>query len=203
MKLYELAITPSCRRVDIFLKELGVEIERETVNVREGENLTSAFKQISSNGKVPVLELDDGRHLCESVAICRYIDSISPNDKSLFGQTAFEQAQVEMWHRIVEWQGLIPLFQAVRNLTQVYKDRENCVPEWGEESKRRLVDFLPQVDQRLSESHYLALGSLTIVDISAYVMIIFADQVLKLAVRENYSNIAAWLARLETRPSFQ
>jgi len=67
MKLYEFAPTPSCRRVSIFLKELGVDVERVQVNVREGENLADDFKQKSINGKVPMLELDCGVTICESV----------------------------------------------------------------------------------------------------------------------------------------
>jgi glutathione S-transferase len=203
MKLYELAITPSCRRVDIFLKELGVEIERHAVNAREGENLTSEYKQISRNGKIPALELDDGTHLCESVAICRYIDGLTANDKHLFGHGLLEQAQVEMWHRMVEWQGMIPLFQAVRNITGVYKDRETCVQAWGEESKIRFSQFVPEIEQRLTESAYIATEAFTIVDITAYVMLFFADKVLVLSIRQQYPHIAAWMSKLEARPSFQ
>ncbi|NAW81526.1 glutathione S-transferase, partial [Vibrio sp. V43_P6S15P86] len=68
MKLYETAITPSCKRVSIFLKEIGGDVERIALNVRDGENLAEDFKQKSVNGKVPLLELEDGTTICESVA---------------------------------------------------------------------------------------------------------------------------------------
>ncbi|MBF4376760.1 glutathione S-transferase N-terminal domain-containing protein, partial [Vibrio anguillarum] len=60
MKLYELAATPSCRRVNIFLKEIGIDIPRQVINVRDGENLSDEFQSKSITGKIPVLELDDG-----------------------------------------------------------------------------------------------------------------------------------------------
>lgn len=141
MKLYETAMTPSCRRVSIFLKELGIDVERVQVDVRGGENLSDTFKSKSLNGKVPLLELDEGTTLCESVAICRYFDLTYPNTHKLFGDSALEQAQVEMWHRVVEFQGLYAGFQAFRNLSGIYKDREHCVYAWGEESKARVAAF--------------------------------------------------------------
>jgi glutathione S-transferase len=120
MKLYETAMTPSCKRVNLFLKEIGGEVERLVLNVREGDNLTDAFKTKSVNGKVPVLELDDGTTLCESVAICRYLGEVFENDLALFGANPLECAQVEMWHRVVEFQGLYTAFQAFRNITSYY-----------------------------------------------------------------------------------
>lgn len=127
MKLYETAMTPSCKRVNIFLKEIGGDVERVAINVRDGDNLTDSFKQKSVNGKVPVLEFDDGTTICESVAICRYFDEEFSNDLNLFGGNQRERAQVEMWHRVVEFQGLYAAFQAFRNISAIYQDRENCV----------------------------------------------------------------------------
>ena len=150
MKLYELAPTPSARRVSIFLAEKGIEVPRVNVDIRGGENLSAEFKAKSVNGRIPLLELDDGSYLCESVAICRYLDEIHPSERSLFGNTPLERAKVEMWQRIIELQGLMVGFQAFRNLSGVYKDRENCVESWGVESRQRVIDFLPSLDKQLN-----------------------------------------------------
>ncbi|MBD1567542.1 glutathione S-transferase [Vibrio sp. S12_S33] len=203
MKLYEFAPTPSCRRVSIFLKELGLDVPREQVNVREGDNLSAEFSQKSVNGKVPLLELDSGETICESVAICRYFDSIKENDSSLFGDSALDKAQVEMWHRVVEFQGLYAAFQAFRNISGIYQDRETCVSEWGYESKHRVASFLPILDQRLSDSDYVATERFTIVDITAFIFVGFAEKALELNVLETYPNIARWFEALNQRPSFQ
>ncbi|AEH34463.1 glutathione S-transferase [Vibrio anguillarum] len=202
MKLYELAATPSCRRVNIFLKEIGIDIPRQVINVRDGENLSDEFQSKSITGKIPVLELDDGTTLCESIAICRYFDHLVNHKHFLFGQTALEQAKVEMWHRVVEFQGLYAGFQAFRNISGIYKDRENCIVEWGYESRNRVGAFLPILDERLSESEYLATDAFTIVDITAYIFIEFAENALELTVLKDYSNIARWFKSVEQRPSF-
>ncbi|HDI3141632.1 TPA: glutathione S-transferase [Vibrio cholerae] len=203
MKLYETAMTPSCRRVSIFLKELGIDVERVQVDVRGGENLSDTFKSKSLNGKVPLLELDEGTTLCESVAICRYFDLAYPNMRKLFGDSALEQAQVEMWHRVVEFQGLYAGFQAFRNLSGIYKDREHCVYAWGEESKARVAAFLPQLELRLAQSRFIATDRFTIVDITAYIFIGFAQKALELSVFEHYPHITRWFEQLSQRPAFQ
>lgn len=203
MKLYETAMTPSCRRVSIFLKELGIDVERVQVDVRGGENLSDTFKSKSLNGKVPLLELDEGTTLCESVAICRYFDLAYPNMHKLFGDSALEQAQVEMWHRVVEFQGLYAGFQAFRNLSGIYKDREHCVYAWGEESKARVAAFLPQLEQRLAQSRFIATDRFTIVDITAYIFIGFAQKALEIPVFKHYPHITRWFEQLSQRPAFQ
>ncbi|HCH3497425.1 TPA: glutathione S-transferase [Vibrio parahaemolyticus] len=203
MKLYETAMTPSCKRVSIFLKEIGGEVERVALNVREGDNLSESFKQKSVNGKVPLLELDDGTTICESVAICRYLDEAFENDLALFGANQLERAQVEMWHRVVEFQGLYAAFQAFRNITEIYQDRENCVAAWGEESKSRVLEFLPTLDKRLSESEYIATDQFSIVDITGYIFIGFAVNGLSIEVFEKYPNIARWFEQVSARDAFQ
>ncbi|HCM1297527.1 TPA: glutathione S-transferase [Vibrio parahaemolyticus] len=203
MKLYETAMTPSCKRVSIFLKEIGGEVERVALNVREGDNLSEAFKSKSVNGKVPLLELDDGTTICESVAICRYLDEAFENDLALFGANQLERAQVEMWHRVVEFQGLYTAFQAFRNITAIYQDRENCVAAWGDESKSRVLEFLPTLDKRLSESEHIATDNFTIVDITGYIFVGFAVNGLSIEVFEKYPNIARWFEQVSARDAFQ
>ena len=203
MKLYETAMTPSCKRVNIFLKEIGGDVERVALNVRDGDNLADSFKQKSVNGKVPVLEFDDGTTICESVAICRYFDEEFSNDLNLFGGNQRERAQVEMWHRVVEFQGLYAAFQAFRNISAIYKDRENCVKEWGEESKSRVLTFLPVLDKRLGESEFIASDHYTIVDITGYIFVGFAINALQIDVLSTAPNIARWFEKISVREALQ
>lgn len=202
MKLLENSATPSARRVAIFLNELGIEVERENVDIRGAENRTEAFMDKAPNGLIPVLELDDGTHICESVAICRYFDAITPNDKGLFGHSPLEQAHVEMWHRIVELQGVVPAFQAFRNLSGFFSDRENCVKAWGEESKERLAQFLPVLDKQLSKTQWVSGEHFSIVDITAWVLCGFLDR-LELVIDDSLPNLKRWHEQMAQRPSVQ
>ncbi|QYK00417.1 glutathione S-transferase [Shewanella psychrotolerans] len=200
MKLYELAMTPSARRVNIFLNELGIELARESLNLRAGDNLSDEFKAISINGRIPVLELDDGQTLCESMAICRYFDELNPAEHSLFGNTPLEKAQVEMWQRICELQGLFVAFQAFRNITKIYQDRERCVEAWGEESRQRVIEFLPTLEKQLSKQPYVAGEHFSVADITAYVMMSFIKN-LEITPSDEQPHIKAWLNKMEQRPS--
>jgi len=202
MKIYQLAPSPSARRVTIFLKEIGMEIETVHVDIRAGENLTQDFLGKSANGRIPLLELDDGNYICESVAICRYLENTVKPKLSLFGNSALEQANIEMWHRIIELQGLIPAFQAFRNISGVYADRENINASWGEESKLRLINFLPLLDKQLSKNVYFAGDAFSIVDISAFVLMNVA-KVLEIAIPAELTNLQRWFDLIQQRPSVQ
>jgi glutathione S-transferase len=202
MKLYEFAPAPSAIRVSIFLGELNLNIERVHVDIRGGENLSEQFKRKAVNGKIPFLELDDGTTICESVAICRYLEATTVVKSSLFGDTPWEQAQVEMWHRVVEFQGLVPAMQAFRNISGLFKDRENIVEAWGEESRQRLIDFLPTLDKQLATNNYIAGNTFSIVDITAFCMINFIH-VLKIELDDSLPDLQRWFNQVAQRPSIK
>ena len=101
MKLYDFSLAPNPRRVRMFLAEKGVEVPMVQVNTREREQFTDWFQKINPRGTVPVLELDDGTVIVESVAICRYLEETRP-EPPLMGVDPLDKAVVEMWHRRVE-----------------------------------------------------------------------------------------------------
>ncbi|HIF9293465.1 TPA: glutathione S-transferase [Photobacterium damselae] len=202
MKIFELNATPSAKRVNIFLAEKGIEIERVNVDIRAGENLSHNFKAKSINGQIPVLELDDGTTICESIAICRYFDALHPDANSLFGDTPTQKAQIEMWQRVVELQGLFVAFQAFRNITGIFSDRENCIKEWGQESRQRLIAFLPKLEQQLSTEPYIAGQLYSIADITTYVLLDFIEN-LDIYIDETTPNLQAWRQRLSQRTAIK
>src|SRR5215469_3096597 len=99
MKLYnEDNPAPNPRKVRIFLSEKGISVPLERVRMMKSEHKAPEFLQKNSLGQVPVLELDDGTCIAESVAICRYLEELHP-EPALFGSNPIERAQVEMWVR--------------------------------------------------------------------------------------------------------
>lgn len=200
MKILELAPTPSARRVGIFLAELGLDVPREQLDLRGGDNLTPEFKSKSVNGRIPVLALDDGTHICESVAICRYFDALHPRDQSLFGNSPLEQAQVEMWNRVLELNGLMVAFQAFRNLTGFFKDRERFVEAWGSESRERIIEFLPTLEARLEGRDFVAIDRFSIADITGFVLIGFLPR-LEIELTDAMPNIRRWHDAIAARPA--
>lgn len=203
MKLYEFAANPSSRRVGIFLKELGVELATVQLDVRAGENLNEEYLAKSITGKVPMLELDDGTCISETIAICRYIAE-KKGDLTLFGKTPVEAGLVEMWQRIVELDGLYAGFQAFRNLSGVYSDRERCVQAWGVESKLRVQEFLPKLDKQLSSHQFIAGDKLSVADITGFLFVgIVCLKALDIDALSDYPNITRWFEQVSQRPAFQ
>jgi len=113
MKLYDLKAGMNPRRVRIYLAEKGIEVPSEAVDMMKGENRTPEFLRINPLGTLPVLELDDGTVLTESVAICRYVEALKP-EPNLFGRDPLEQARVEMWNRRAEIELMRPLVEQFR-----------------------------------------------------------------------------------------
>ena len=102
MKLYnEANPAPNPRRVRIFLAEKSISIPLVHVPMREGAHKSAEFKAKNSLGQVPVLELDDGATLSESIAICRYLEELHPAP-ALFGADPWQRANIEMWMRRIE-----------------------------------------------------------------------------------------------------
>jgi glutathione S-transferase len=95
MKLYDMRSGLNPRRVRIFLAEKGLELPKVEVDMVKGDNRTAEFLALNPLGTLPVLELDDGTVLTESIAICRYLEELHP-DPPLFGVDPLDRGKVEM-----------------------------------------------------------------------------------------------------------
>src|SRR5690348_5456633 len=101
MKLYDYTMAPNPRRVRIFLAEKGITLPMVQLDLFQGENRTPEALHRNPYGGLPVLELDDGTCIAESVAICRYFEELQPQPP-LMGADAKDKAVVEMWTRRME-----------------------------------------------------------------------------------------------------
>ena len=198
MKLHE-SPSPNARRVSIFMAEKGIECERVSVDIRAGENIQSEYLSKNPAGRVPVLELDDGSYISESIAICRYLEAIEP-EPNLFGLDAIEIANVEMWQRRVELNLFLEIAGAFRNITGFFKDRETCVEEWGKVCAEKAPKALTMFDDQLSDNQYLAGDRFTVADITLAITLDFAEMV-KVAPLPTLDNITQWRANVTARAS--
>src|SRR3982074_1386340 len=99
MKLYD-SIGPNPRIVRMFMAEKGIEIPKQTVDLRGGENRQPEHLKRNPHGQMPALELDDGNYLSEITAICEYLADKNPKPP-MIGGTAEERAECRMWTRRV------------------------------------------------------------------------------------------------------
>jgi glutathione S-transferase len=206
MKFYDCTTAPSPRRVRIFMAEKGIEIPTVQVDLRNGEQLSDAFRKINPRCTVPVLELDDGTCLNETLAICYYLESQYP-EPNLMGRDAREQALVINWNEQVMFEGFLAGADALRNVAKGFANRAltgpksfGQIPELAERGRARLEQFMAMLDGRLADSPYVALDRYTMADIGAYVCVDFAGWI-KLPVLEQWPNIRRWHEELSARPS--
>jgi glutathione S-transferase len=206
MKLYDFSLAPNSRRVRVFLAEKGIDTPLVSVNTRENEHFSAWFREKNSACTVPVLELDDGTCISESVAICRYFEEIQP-EPTLFGTGATERALVEMWNRRAELEGQQAVAEIIRNSAPMFEDRALAgvrgvpqIPALIERGKASLYRFFETIDQRLGETRYLAAESFSIADITAFVAIGFAERA-EIGVPNSCANANRWFADVGARPS--
>ena len=191
--------SPNGRRVAVVMKEKGIEIPTTEINLRGGENLSAQFKVKNPVARVPVLETGSGVYIAETVAISRYLESLVP-EPNLFGVSGEEQALIEMWNRRAEINLLIPVAQAFRNLTGVFKDREKISQEWGEISAEIARDAMPMFETQLAGADYLAGEHFSIADITLALTLTFAKAVGQDLLQT--PAVVAWHTKVSARPSF-
>jgi glutathione S-transferase len=199
MKLYDFTLAPSPRRVRILLAEKGIDVELVQVDIMRNANRTPEFYQKNPLGSLPILELDDGSCLSESVAICRYFEELHPQP-NLFGVGAREQAIVEMWNRRIELEIFAPVGHVWSHLSEVAKGRGRRIPEFGEIQKRAAIDRIAWLDGELAGRQFIAGDRYTIADITTLCMIDFARTV-DIRVQPEQVNLTRWYGEVSSRPS--
>lgn len=200
MKIYESASAPNARRVRIFIHEKKIKgVEFIELDILRGDNLTDDFKQKNPLAKIPVLELDDGTIISESVAICRYFEE-THSEHPLLGCGALEKAIIEQWQRRMELSLLMPTGMCFQHSSGYFKDRMNVIPEWGKECGDNVKKFLAFLDTHLASSEYMAGDSFSIADITALVSIDF-NRVNKIHIEDGQVNLKRWHAAVSSRPS--
>lgn len=200
MRIIETKRAPNPRRVRIFLAEKGVTVPFEERDLMTGSLKTEEFSAANPWQQVPVLVFDDGRRLCESVAICRYFEELQP-DPPLMGAGPVGRAETEMWQRRVELGLFNRVTQVFRHLNPKMAHLEMPqVREWGEANKAKADAELRHLDKRLAETPYIAGGTFTIADITALVAIDFMKPA-RLVVPADLMNLKRWYGEISGRPS--
>src|SRR5262249_2675058 len=149
-KILQTQGAPNPRRVRVFLAEKGIEVPFQEMDLMKGALKTDEFTKINPFQRVPVLVLDDGTAIAETMAICRYFEETQP-EPALFGRGARKRALIEMWNRRMEIHLLQCVAHAFRHLHPAMAQLE--VPQvaaWGEANKPRVLDTLKLMDEELA-----------------------------------------------------
>jgi glutathione S-transferase len=200
MKLYnEDNPAPNPRRVRIFLAEKGVSVPLVHVPMRQGAHKSAEFMLKNSLGQVPVLELDDGSTLSESIAICRYLEELHPTP-ALFGKDAWQRAQVEMWIRRIEFALMSRLGAVWVNTHKFTAHLGTQYKDYGEAMRVRSLKAMHWLNDELKGREFLATGHYSMADIVALTSIDFAAFI-GIETPAELTDLLAWHARVSARPS--
>jgi glutathione S-transferase len=199
MKLYTSSVAPNPRRVAIFLAEKKIDVPIVEVDLAKSENLDADFVAKNPLGRVPILELDDGAYLAESMAICRYFEEIQP-EPPLLGTDARDKAMVEMWNRRMEFEIMGNVTGCFRHSHPYWEGRIEQVGDYGELCRRNIEERMTWLDGELAGREYIAGDRFTVADITA-VSAFDLGKIAKIRIPEELANLTKWYQRVSERPS--
>lgn len=201
MKIYEAKVAPNPRRVRMFLAEKGLldQVEFVELDLQKGDNLTPEYAARNPMKKVPVLELDDGSHVAETMAICRYFEEAYP-EHPLLGSSPREKAHIEQWLRWIDFYFFLPTGMCFQHTSGYFKDRMNPIKAWGEDCGVNVEKFLDFLNQELEGRDYICGDSFSAADINAFVTVEF-NKVNRIRIKPEQTHLQAWYERIKARPS--
>ncbi len=200
MKLYN-SVGPNPKVVRMFLSELGVDVETVDVDIMAGENRQEDFLKVNPAGQSPALVLDDGTSITEITAICEYLDDVQ-GSTSLIGTTPQERAETRMWARRVDIAIMEPMANGFRYAEgqDIFRGRMTLIPHAADDLKGIAQERLTWLDGLMEGRDFICGSRFSMADIMLFGFMEFFSQVGQ-PVREENTNIVAWMARVQARPS--
>ena len=200
MKLYN-SVGPNPRVVRMFAAEKGIDLTKQEVDIRGGENRQGDFLKVNPAGQCPALELGDGSVLTEITAICEYLEEKQP-DPPLIGRTPEERAETRMWTRRVDLGIVEPLANGFRfsQGLKMFENRMRCLPEAADGLKACAQDKLAWLDGQMQGRTFIAGERMTLADVLLFCFLDFGTQV-KQPLNPDLKNVNGWFARMAARPS--
>jgi glutathione S-transferase len=199
MILHDLAAGMHPRRVRIFVAEKGISIERREVDAAGGANATQDFLRLNPLGKLPVLELDDGTSIAESLAICRYLEALNP-DPALMGRTPREVADTEMWALRMDHELSQMIALSFVHSSDFYRERIEQIPEVASWARGRALETMNWLNHELSARRHISGEDYTIADIVAQCAFVLGKAV-GLRIPPDMTNLSRWFAEVTARPT--
>ncbi len=204
--LYDCATAPSPRRARIFLAEKGIAYEAVPVDLRSGEQMGEAYRQINPQCTVPALRTDEGLLLTDNAAIAAWLEARYPNPP-LLGATPEEKAEIASWNWRIEFEGLLAVAEALRNSAPAMANRAlpgatnyPQIAALAERGLARVEQFFDTLNQRLAGRQFIATERFSVADITAVVAVDFA-RIVKRKPGEQHAELLRWRAAMAGRPS--
>ncbi len=203
--LYDCATAPSPRRARLLLAAKGINYETVEIDLRSGEQLGDAFRQINPQCTVPALRTEEGQVLTDNASIAAYLEARYP-DVPMMGKTPADKAEIAGWHWRCEFEGLMSIAEVLRNTSPAMANRAlpgpvdyAQIPQLGERGLARLKQFMVTLNARLENHDFVAADQFSLADITAIVAVDFA-RIVKVKPDERHPHVARWRAAMAERP---
>ena len=200
MKLYDYKAGPNPRRVRIFLAEKGISVPLVHTDIIKREQKTPEFLAKNPIGSIPVLELEDGTCISESVAICRYFEELHP-DPPLFGATPLEKATIEMWLRRVELNFMVPVGMVWIHGHPLTARLIKQIPEAADQNRKRVHMGYKLLDDQLADNAFVAGDAYSVVDAILLASLDFANGLVGVPYDPELKHLKRWHDSVSARPS--
>jgi glutathione S-transferase len=199
MKLYQSRQGVNPRRVIIYLAEKGIDVLRIEIDTVAREQKRPAFLALNPAGKIPVLELDDGRALSESAAIVEYLEEIHP-EPPMIGTDPVRRAKVRALERISA--DLIVRSQIwLMHFCSYFAKRVDQKPEVAAAMKPLVVELLNELEAHIGDAPFLAGEHVTIADCTLFALFQACRARLGVPIGADQPRLDAWYARFAERRS--
>jgi glutathione S-transferase len=199
MQIYDFMGAPNPKKLRVYLAEKGLNVPLQQVNIITGENRTPEFLKKNPLGGLPVLELDDGSYLTESLAIMGYFEELHPNPP-LIGTTPLERAHVRALERIVEIGVLTRVATIFQNTHPFMAGRIKQSPDAADNARSQLAATLRVIDDKIGKRPFVAGERPTIADCTLFAALEFADFA-GVALDASFANVTRWYTDFKKRPS--
>ncbi|NDH44417.1 MAG: glutathione S-transferase family protein, partial [Betaproteobacteria bacterium] len=173
--------------------------EAVEVDAAGGANAMPDFLRLNPLGKLPVLELDDGSAIAESLAICRYLEAIHPQPP-LMGKTPQASAHIEMWTLRMDHELSQPIALAFVHSSDFYRGRLEQVPEVALWARARALQTMTWLDGELAGRSHIAGEDYSLADIVAQCAFVLGKAV-SLRIPAAQANLMRWFAEVSARPT--
>lgn len=185
----------------MFLAEKGIAIPDVPIALLEGESRKPDFLKINSLGEVPVLELDDGTYITESIAICRYLESQNP-EPSLFGKTPLAQARIEMWNRRMERHLMDVIGNVGLHSFEFFKEKIEQIPAYADSQRRLMAKKWAWFDQEMSDGRpFVAGDAISVADLTGAAALRIQEYAQE-SIPDGLNHAKAWAERIYARPGW-
>ena len=205
---YDCATAPSPRRTRLLLAEKNVPHDTVMIDLRQGEQMSEAYRAINPQCTVPALKLDDGTVLQDNAGITAWAEAMQP-EPPLLGRTPVEKALIASWNSRIEFEGLLAVAEAFRNTSPAMKDRALTgqanvaqIPELAQRGLERATRFFKALDEHLADRDFVATDHFSLADITAVVLVDFA-RVIRFKPGPEHPHLLRWRTSLADRPSLK